>query len=256
MNKNKIIQSKLYQPLIFIRNLFVSPLISFKIFFKSIFKNPYRLFNLKIKSPFKLDNNLLANFNTHFNCFGIGNYELSEKHLIEKYLDSKDSVLELGGCLGVISLITNRILHNKKNHVVLEIDSKKYKYLKHNKVINKAEFYCCNGALSVHENLFYESGVGIWGGKATNIGTYKEKVVAYTIKDLETKYNLIFNTLVMDIEGGELEIFKTFKIKQFNKIIFENHYANDENLIIHNILKSNDFNLIERVGKVEFWKKD
>lgn len=256
MIKKLIINSGIYHLILTLRNVVKTPLIFFKIFFKSIFEKPYRLFNFKIKAPFRLDNNLLANFNTHFNCFGIGNYELSEKYLIEKYLDSKDSVLELGGCLGVISLITNRILHNKKKHVVLEIDSEKYKYLKHNKVTNKAEFYCCNGALSINEELFYEKGIGIWGGNATSIGTDKEKVIAYTIKDLEKKYNLVFNTLIMDIEGGELELFMTFKIKQFNKIIFENHYANDENLKIENILKSNDFNLIERVGKVEFWKKD
>lgn len=256
MIKKIILNSGIYHFILLFRNIIKSPFKFFEIFFKSIFEKPYRLFNLKIKAPFRLDNNLLANFNTHFNCFGIENYELSEKHLIEKYLDSKDSVLELGGCLGVISLVTNKLLSNKKKHVVLEIDSEKYKYLKHNKITNKAEFFCCNGALSRNEDLFYERGIGIWGGKASNIGTDKEKVVAYTIKDLETKYNLVFNTLIMDIEGGELELFKTFAIKQFNKIIFENHYTNNKNLEIENILKTNSFNLIEKIGKVEFWKKD
>ena len=79
---------------------------------------------------------------------------------------------------------------------------------------------------------------------------------SFILKDLETKYNLVFNTLIMDIEGGELELFKTFAIKQFNKIIFENHYTNNKNLEIENILKTNSFNLIEKIGKVEFWKKD
>lgn len=256
MIKKLIINNRAYHLILILRNFFKNPFKFIEVFYKSIFEKPYCLFNLKVKAPFRLDNNLIANFNTHFNCFGIENYELSEKHLIEKYLDPRDSVLELGGCLGVISLITNRILLNKKAHVVLEIDSKKYDYLKYNKTINKAEFFCCNGALSVDEHIFYERGIGIWGGKATTIGTDKEKIVSFKITDLETKYNLAFNTLIMDIEGGELELFKTFEIKQFNKIIFENHYTNNENLEIEDILKNNDFNLIERIGKVEYWKKD
>ena len=110
-------------------------------------------------------------------------------------------------------------------------------------------------------------------GKALELGIIDEKTIISQIKNpdiiivsvpVKSIINLLptildcanNNTLIMDIEGGELELFKTFEIKQFNKIIFENHYTNNENLEIEDILKNNDFNLIERIGKVEYWKKD
>ena len=49
-----------------------------------------------------------------------GMSEEDEKQSIDKYLNPNAVVLELGGCLGIISCHINEKLINKKNHVVLE----------------------------------------------------------------------------------------------------------------------------------------
>jgi hypothetical protein len=47
-------------------------------------------------------------------------YEVFEQLLIYKYIKKNDSVLEVGGRLGVVSYTINSILNNKTNHVVIE----------------------------------------------------------------------------------------------------------------------------------------
>ena len=77
------------------------------------------------------------------------------------------------------------------------------------------------------------------------------------IKDLEKKIGLIYNTLIMDIEGGEVEVIKEIELNSFSKLIFEIHFDrfSKNYIIIKNELLKNNFKLQETYGKVEYWKR-
>lgn len=218
---------------------------------------PYELFGFNVYAPKKLNKSFFANINTHFSCFALENYELSEKYLIEKYLDRNDCVLELGGCLGVISLIINNVLTNKSNHVVFEIDKFKFSFLEKNRIVNKSRFITVNAAVSNHDNIYFKQSNNFWGGELTKnpVGTIRVK--SMNMNNISKTFNLKFNTLIMDIEGGEIEIFENESLINFEKIIFENHYLNDVNkkLLIENNLHIIGFTKKDTHGKVEFWSK-
>ena len=248
----------IYHPAIFLYNLIrdKNGMLSVlkNVFFSS--NSSYALFDFNINAPSKLDKYFFANINTHYNCFVIENYELSEKKLIEKYLEKEDVVLELGGCLGVISLVTNKIISNKKNHVVLEIDKMKFDFLKLNRDENKAKFQLLNAAISDKKNIYYQPSTNFWGGKITS--NSKNKLIeTFNLLDIEKKFNITFNTLIMDIEGGEIEIFKKQNLNKVKKVIFENHYTHDlkQNNYIKKIMGGIGFKKIECLNKVEVWLK-
>jgi hypothetical protein len=66
----------------------------------------------------------------------------------------------------------------------------------------------------------------------------------------------------MDIEGGELEFFRSFDLKNSNirLIIWETHtrpgmLTKDELEECYGILTEQGFNIIEKLGDVEAWNK-
>lgn len=66
----------------------------------------------------------------------------------------------------------------------------------------------------------------------------------------------------MDIEGAELEFFRSFDLSsiKIDLVIFETHVAEgmlslDELEECHSCLKRYGFGLIEKSGKVEAWKR-
>ena len=110
----------------FFYNFLRYPNSSFRFTIKNFSSNEFNVYGFKIVSPKKIDNYYFANLNAKFNSFILEKYEVNEKVLIEKYLDQNDVVLELGGCIGVISNLITRIINNNGAHVVLEIDENKF----------------------------------------------------------------------------------------------------------------------------------
>lgn len=246
----------IYHPFLFFFNFFRYPLGSLSLLIKVTSNNIFTLYDFKIKCPNKIDEYFFANLNSKFNSFILGRYEDEEKKLIDKYLDKNDIVLELGGCIGVISNVINKKLVNKSDHLVLEIDNLKYNYLMQNKDLNKSGYNVINGVLSKKENLYYEKSTNFLSGKLTHQKN-DNPVKSYSLKDLEKKIGLIYNTLIMDIEGGEVEVIKEIELNSFSKLIFEIHFDrfSKNYIIIKNELLKNNFKLQETYGKVEYWKR-
>lgn len=245
----------IYHPCLFLLNLIRYPNKSFKLLKLNFSSNQYLLYGFKIISPKKIDKYFFANLNSKFNSFILELYEPNEKKLIDKYLNSKDVVLELGGCIGVISLNINKVIKHSK-HLVLEIDPEKYNFLIKNRDLNDINFHTLNGVLSNKKKLYYEPSTNFWGGRLVNFKT-NFSVRSYTIDQLEQNTNLVFNTLVMDIEGGEVEVFEEINLDNFNKLIFEIHFnrkSKNYTKIESKLVQSN-FKKIESYGRVEYWKK-
>lgn len=245
----------IYHPLLLLLNFLRYPKLSFKLVESILKSNSFNVYGFKIQSPKKIDRFFISNINAKFNYFILEKYEQNEKYLVEKYIDENDKVLELGGCLGVISLIINNKLLNKNYHLVLEIDSEKYKFLNINKQLNNSGYISINGAFSENEKVFYDKSL-FWGGKLSQ-NKNDIPVESYNLVESEKIIKAKFNALVMDIEGGEVEVINSLNFNNFDKVIFEIHFdrGSYEYQEISKKLKSNKFKRIETKDRVEIWKK-
>lgn len=151
-----------------------------------------------------------------------GDWESSEIQLCKKYLKPGDTILELGACIGVVSCVTNSMLDNPKFHVVVEANPKTAKVLQINKRKNRSEFAIENCLVfRNHSGKFYPASGAPQSGSTIihNDGRSKKgdeqepnqfdfdfvHLPVVTIEHLEGKHHLRFNTLIMDIEGGEFQ---------------------------------------------------
>jgi len=159
--------------------------------------------------------------------FALGLYEKDERAYIGKVLDGKETILELGGCIGVISCITNKKLANPGQHVVVEANPEMIPYLDENKKNNRCSFEIINAVISKTEfvDFFLSDSFVASGIYQQDVNRRKVSVKGVTPRELENKYNLKFNTIVMDIEGGEYDLIlenKTF-LNDIDKIFMEEH---------------------------------
>ncbi len=163
------------------------------------------------------------------NRMKVNKYEVEELELIKSIPDIHNlTVLELGGCLGVTSVNINSKLLNKENHVVVEANPKLKRYLEHNKKLNKCEYTVKNCILSQNSDGVFYSYDKLVAGSAHRLDSKESNKVKHIVevttpKQLEEEYNLIFDFLVIDIEGGELEFFQDFDLTNFKYILVELH---------------------------------
>ena len=194
--------------------------------------------------------------------FATNIYEKEERKYLKKYLDPESKVLELGACLGVVSCLTNRLLKDPNNHVVLEANPNLIKWIEKNKLLNNSKFNIENSIISNKEkNDFYISDIIVISSKKL-ITNNKVEINGITIPQLENKYGITFNTLIMDIEGGELDFLQEnrLSINKFNTIFMEIHPFNniltiEEANECENILVSQSFRIILQDGYFQVWKK-
>ena len=212
---------------------------------------PIKIYNSLIVFPKKTEKIYLGNYY-------YGGYEKQEQQFIEKYLQSEDTVLELGGNIGVISNEINRKLKNKGNHVVLEPNPRMIKFLRKNKNLNSAGYKIVEGIISSKKLVNFYISKNILSSSSRIISEEKINPELFLIKDLEKKYSLKFNVLVMDIEGAEIELIEEFDLSLIEKLIIEFHPGKTKESEIKScklLLLSYGLKMIEHKDNVEFWKK-
>lgn len=217
----------------------------------------------------ELNNALYTAYSIHSNVnikYGTMKEELPEQLMAILYLTGKEKVLEIGGNIGRNSLMIAHILkkQNNNNLVVLESDTEISKQLGENRDINHFDFHIENAALSKRKLIqkdwnTMESDVVLEGYKMIN---------TITLEELNNKYNIPFDTLVLDCEGAFYYILMDMPeiLNHIKLIIMENDYndiAHKE--YIDAILKENDFYLDFSLGGgwgpcvdnfFEVWKKN
>jgi FkbM family methyltransferase len=149
-------------------------------------------------------------------------YELPERTLAKRHLPGSSRVLELGGCIGVLSCLINRLLDRPTCHVVVEANPSLVPTLEHNGTINRAAFKIESCVVSrraparlvIHRNMdsSYVDGDGI-------------PVVTKTLEALEAAHEMEFDAIVMDIEGGEASFIEDHpgKLRQLSFLMIEFH---------------------------------
>jgi FkbM family methyltransferase len=172
-----------------------------------------------------------------------GNFlqELPEQKMVVRYLTGNEKILEIGGNIGRNSLIIASILNNNNNFVTLESDKNIANQLIHNRDLNNLKFHIENSALS-NRKLIQKG----WDTIPSDILQEGYNWVdTITLENLKTKYNIEFDTLVLDCEGAFYYILIDMPeiLNNINLIIMENDYYDiSKKNYIDDILTKNNFN--------------
>jgi len=171
-----------------------------------------------------------------------GNFldELPEQKMSVRYLTGDEKVLEIGGNIGRNSLVIASILQDSTNLVTLECDTNIANQLIENRDRNNFNFYVEKSALS-NRSLIQKGWETI--PSDTLIDGYSW-VDTITFDNLEMKYNIEFDTLVLDCEGAFYYILMDMPeiLNNIKLIIMENDYLDiSKKKYVDEILIKNNF---------------
>lgn len=159
--------------------------------------------------------------NLKFN-HGSLNDELPEQKMVLRYFTGNEKVLEIGSNTGRNSLVIASVLSNMNHFVTLESDSDIAKQLTENRDLNNFTFHIENSALSKRKLIQQD-----WITKESDVLLDGHKWVnTITLEQLNAKYNIDFDTLVLDCEGAFYYILKDMPeiLKNIHLIVMENDY--------------------------------
>ena len=185
-------------------------------------------------------NNKIRNIHSKLQIkYGSFNEELPEQKMAVRYLTENDKVLEIGGNIGRNSLVIASIVGNN-NLVTLESDTDIAQQLTENRDLNNFNFNIECSALS-NRKLIQK----VWDTIPSDILLEGYKWVnTITLQELKNKYNIEFNTLVLDCEGAFYYILMDMPeiLDNINLIIMENDYYDiSHKNYVDNILIQNNF---------------
>jgi len=158
--------------------------------------------------------------------YGTFQEENPEQEMAAIYIRGEEKVLEIGGNIGRNSLIIANILKKKNNNnfVVMECDKNISNQLANNRDLNGFDFKIESSALSKRKLI--QKG---WDTIVSDIVLNGYKPVdTITFADLTQKYNIVFDTLVLDCEGAFYYILMDMPeiLDNITLIIMENDYHN------------------------------
>jgi FkbM family methyltransferase len=154
--------------------------------------------------------------------FAADTYELPERELVLKHLPPDSRVLELGGCIGVLSCVINGLLRDRAAHVVVEANPSLIPFLKRNRDVNGAEFSIEQCIVSRDPEAALALDVNMDSSKRSKDGLIAP---TRTFEYIETYYRQSFDALVIDIEGAESDFIRENKAKlqEIELVVIEFH---------------------------------
>lgn len=171
-------------------------------------------------------------------AFGNFYEEYPEQLMVCRYLNGNENVLEIGGNIGRNSCIISSIVGD--NLVTLESDLTIANQLRENRDSNHLSFHIENSALSNRKLIQHSwntipSDTLLEGYNCVNTITYSELLM---------KYDIDFDTLVLDCEGAFYYILMDMPeiLNNIQLIIMENDYTDlSHKIFIDDILTKNNF---------------
>ena len=221
------------------------------IFMKILNKNDFRI-NFSNQKIIVLRENLMSFKNKPIWLRLKDNtYEKEEILSILKYLKKDMKVLELGGSIGVTSVLINSILINKEFHIVCEPNPLVLTNLKLNRQLNNSKFIIINKPVSSKEvkKYFHYNNLSLSGSLLKLDENYEESrhgkfrtvnTKTLTPKIIEKKYGIEFDCLVCDIEGEEYVLLKEQNtyFQNFKILIIEFHFNFSNSAILFEEIKN------------------
>jgi FkbM family methyltransferase len=191
-------------------------------------------------NEFDIDNKMKSIHSKLNIKYGSFDEELPEQKMAVRYLKGDEKVLEIGGNIGRNSLIIASILENDANLVTLECDINIANQLKENRDLNNFKFNIEVSALSNRKLIQ----IG-WDTKPSDILEEGYNFVnTISLSELKNKYNMEFDTLVLDCEGAFYYILIDMPeiLNNIKLIIMENDYWDiTKKNYIDDILKQHNF---------------
>jgi FkbM family methyltransferase len=179
----------------------------------------YRVDGCKFEIPVSLTDR------NYRSAFVFGEYESAERKLIRRFLRPDDRVIELGGCIGILSCLVNSRLTSPVNHLVVEANPELIPILSRHRAINGAGFRIEECAVSsepevdlaVHRLMTHSSVFAQCDARLI-------KVRGRSLADLHYSHGP-FNTLLIDVEGSELEVLRDSRhlLRDYRLVIIELH---------------------------------
>ena len=161
-------------------------------------------------------------------------YERAERDALRRHLDASLPVVELGGSLGVVACITNRLLANPMRHVVVEANAAMLSVLEENRRRNGCRFEVMHRAIGYGSPTvtFFEDDDFLSGSVLSGRAGYEGRprravsVAAVSLREIVDSHAFEQCTLVCDIEGAELGMVENEIVtlrERVNTIIMETH---------------------------------
>jgi FkbM family methyltransferase len=180
----------------------------------------YRIDGCQFEIPIHLTDRIYRS------AFVFGEYEAAERKLVRRFLRPEDRVLELGGCIGVVSCLVNTRLVAPRHHLVVEANPELIPYLAHHRSLNRASFAIEECAVSTepevnfavhrfmtHSSAFPQSDARLIRVRGRSLG------------NLHCAHGP-FDALMIDVEGSELEILRASRdvLLNYRLVIIELHH--------------------------------
>jgi FkbM family methyltransferase len=154
-------------------------------------------------------------------------YEAAERQAVARYLKREIPVIELGGSMGVVACMTNRLLKNPTAHVVVEANPLAIPQLELNKKLNGSHFEIVNRAIAYGtDSVTFRPSANLAGNSITRAGDQPPVTVdTCELGDLVQDRGFKKFTLVCDIEGLEYDLVchEGDILKNADTIIMETH---------------------------------
>jgi FkbM family methyltransferase len=183
--------------------------------------------------------------------------ERQEQLLARQYVTPDSVVLELGARYGSVSCNINKNLANKDNQVSVEPDERVWEALEKNMIRNNCKFHIIKGVISKSPLALTNLDVYLGGYGATTVKSENTTISSFTLEQVESMYNLQFNTLIADCEGFLESFFDENPklLKQLKLIIFEKDYPDSCNYDkLESLFVENGFTCLVS-GHQNVWKK-
>jgi FkbM family methyltransferase len=191
-----------------------------------------------------------------------GRYEKPEREAVLHYLKPHWSVIELGGCIGVVSCITNKLLENPANHLVLEVNPLVLPFLKSNRDANGCAFQIMDKALAYDsETVTFRPLSDFWGNSLYHAGGQPPVTVkTTTLANLLQEGRFDHFALICDIEGQEYELIsrEPETIRKAELIVLEVHphiLGNEKVEFLLSTLKGLGFGILSQSKNVISFRK-
>ncbi|HEX3861958.1 MAG TPA: hypothetical protein VHY35_09745 [Stellaceae bacterium] len=169
-------------------------------------------------------------------------YEGEERAIVPKFISPTDRILELGTAIGFVTMLAARVVGS--DHI-RGIDANPYMVNDAlvNFSLNSMHIQIRNGVVKNTTtwepgNVLFHVDRNFWSSSLTKTSTTVESVLIPS-RCLENEIReFAANTLICDIEGGEVELFPGSDLRGLNKIMMEVHPRKVGQSAIYNAVRS------------------
>jgi FkbM family methyltransferase len=184
-------------------------------------------------------------------------YEAPERRLVARYIKRTLPVVELGGSMGVVACVTNKLLKDPSAHVVIEANPLAVPLLELNKKLNRSQFEIVNQAIAYGAaSVTFHPSSNLCESSITVAGDQPAvSVPATQLCEVVRQRGFSRFNLVCDIEGLEYDLVchEAEALKNAAIIIMETHarFIGEEKIsFTMSRLEQLGFRIVEKTGFV------